>query len=62
MNGTKKPAGPTERLGPSVVEEVRELRRQLDEKAGHDLHQLVANTRDAAAEFRRTHPAAAKKD
>jgi hypothetical protein len=40
------------KLGPSVVAEVRAIRRRLDEDAGHDLHRLAENSRRAAAKFR----------
>jgi hypothetical protein len=42
-----------ERVGPSVVEDVRSIRQQLDEEAGHDIHKLAENARRAANEFRK---------
>jgi hypothetical protein len=43
-----------ERVGPSVVEEVRVIRQQLDEEAGHDMHSLAENARRVADEFRKS--------
>ena len=44
----------TERVGPSVVEDVRLIRQQLDEQAGHDMHRLAENARRVADEFRQS--------
>ncbi len=41
-----------ERVGPSVVEDVRSIRQQLDEQAGSDMHLLAENARRVANEFR----------
>ncbi len=43
-----------ERVGPSVVEDVRSIRQQLDEQAGHDIHRLAENARRVADEFRKS--------
>jgi hypothetical protein len=43
-----------ERVGPSVVEEVRAIRQQLDEDSGHDIHALADNARRVADEFRKS--------
>ena len=42
-----------ERVGPSVVDDVRTVRRQLDQQSGHDIHVLAENARRIADEFRR---------
>lgn len=44
------------RLGPSVVDDVRMIRKQLDEEAGHDLHTLAENARHSAIQFRLRQP------
>ncbi len=41
-----------QRVGPSVVEDVRLFRQQLDEQAGHDIHRLAEVARRVADEFR----------
>lgn len=43
-----------ERVGPSVVEDVRSIRQQLEEQAGHDIHRLAENARRVADEFRQS--------
>jgi hypothetical protein len=42
-----------ERVGPSVVDDVRSIRQQLDAEAGHDIHKLAEKARKVADEFRR---------
>ena len=56
------PLGPIERMGPSVVEEVRAIRKQMDEQSGHDLHRLAEHARRIAEEFRARHGAAGTVD
>jgi hypothetical protein len=41
-----------ERVGPSAVDDVRAIRSELDQQAGHDIHALAENARQAADEFR----------
>lgn len=43
-----------ERVGPSIVEEVRQIRQQLDEQSEHDIHALAENARRVADEFRKS--------
>jgi len=52
----------TQRIGPSVVDDVRSIRRTLDEQAGHDLHRLAEHARMVAEEFRKKQKADQKTD
>ena len=56
------PHGPLERLGPSVVEQVRVIREQMEEESGHELHRIAEHARRVAEEFRARHRAAGTVD
>jgi hypothetical protein len=46
---------PEDVLGPSVVDEIRAIREEMDERAGHDPVRLVAEVERIAAEVRRAY-------
>ena len=44
---------PGSRLGPSVVDEVRTIRAEIDQEVEHDIHKLAERARRIGEEFRR---------
>ncbi len=49
---TDPPTKLVERVGPSVVDDVRSVRQQLDEQFEHNVHRLAEHARHVAQEFR----------
>jgi hypothetical protein len=41
------------KLGPSVVDQVRSIRSEIDQEVGHDIHKLAERARRIGAQFRR---------
>ncbi len=51
-SSTEPPSKLAQRVGPSVVDDVRSARQLLDEQSGHNIHRLAEHARRVSEEFR----------